>query len=488
MSRSLIAQLYARHRAPSRREMLQASLTAGAGLLLSNLVGCNQVGKAGKKVIVVGAGFGGLATAHELHSAGYDVTVLEARSRLGGRVLSTQSFIPKRNIELGGELIGTNHPYWIAYAKQFGLELIEMTEDKEAWAPIMIGSKVLNKEESDKVWEGIDTTLNKMTGLAEKVDAERPWLSPDAKALDERNVAGWLKEQEADQVTKDAITANLTSDNGVTTERQSLLGLLAAVKAGGGDKYWSDTETHRCGGGNQQLAYKLADAIGVSHVKTNTAVTNIAVAEKSVTVTLKDGTKLQADDVVLAVPPSVWHRISIEPALPATLQPQMGVNVKYFPAAKSRFWEQSKPKLSQYSLTDGPVSQTWDGTDGQPPGPACLVCFSGGPAAEACRSWKADGRDQKYLDILTRMYPEIRASFEKSAFMDWPADPFTGAGYSFPAPGQVTTVGPILYNGLGRLHFAGEHCCYGFVGYMEGALNSGVSLAKRLAKRDGVVK
>ena len=72
--------------------------------------------------------------------------------------------------------------------------------------------------------------------------------------------------------------------------------------------------------------------------------------------------------------------------------------------------------------------------------------------------------------------------------MDWPGDPWTGASYSFPAPGQVTTVGPVLHAGLGRLHFAGEHACYQFVGYMEGALHSGAALAKRLAVRDGFIK
>ncbi len=70
--------------------------------------------------------------------------------------------------------------------------------------------------------------------------------------------------------------------------------------------------------------------------------------------------------------------------------------------------------------------------------------------------------------------------------MDWIADPWTRAGYSFPAPGQVTTIGPILHRGLGRMHFAGEHCCYQFVGYMEGALHSGASLAKRIVDRDNL--
>ena len=68
--------------------------------------------------------------------------------------------------------------------------------------------------------------------------------------------------------------------------------------------------------------------------------------------------------------------------------------------------------------------------------------------------------------------------------MDWPLDPLTGGGYSFPRPGQIMSTGRLLYHGLGRLHFCGEHTSYKFVGYMEGGLNSGVSLAQRISKRD----
>ena len=57
--------------------------------------------------------------------------------------------------------------------------------------------------------------------------------------------------------------------------------------------------------------------------------------------------------------------------------------------------------------------------------------------------------------------------------MDWPSTSWTQCGYSFPAPGEVTTVGPVVREGVGRLHFAGEYASYAFVGYMEGALNSG---------------
>ena len=71
--------------------------------------------------------------------------------------------------------------------------------------------------------------------------------------------------------------------------------------------------------------------------------------------------------------------------------------------------------------------------------------------------------------------------------MDWPSDPWVKASYSFPAPGQVTAQGPTFGRGLGRLHFAGEYCAYAFMGYMEGALQSGAAAARRIVSHDGII-
>ena len=142
--------------------------------------------------------------------------------------------------------------------------------------------------------------------------------------------------------------------------------------------------------------------------------------------------------------------------------------------------------FQQHGLTDGNVSMTWDATDNQPGDEnAAMVAFSGGSAAEACLAIPKSGVDAAYRAELEKLYPGYGENFVSARFMDWPRDPLTMAGYSFPAPNEVTRAGPVLHNGLGRLHFAGEHCCYKFAGYMEGALNSGAALAKRLAVRDG---
>jgi monoamine oxidase len=209
-------------------------------------------------------------------------------------------------------------------------------------------------------------------------------------------------------------------------------------------------------------------------------------------VTCRDGRTIECDDVVLAVPPSTWPKIEFGPGLPPGLRPQMGANVKYLAHLKKRFW--AADKLSADALGNGAVQMTWDATDGQPgDDDACMVAFSGGPRAEQVLAFDKDKRDEEYARVLSLFYPTWKEHFARSRFMDWPRDPWTMASYSFPAPGQVTTQGPVMARGameIGgqpRLHFAGEHACYKFVGYMEGGLNSGVTVANRLAVRDGVL-
>src|SRR3954469_621822 len=78
-----------------------------------------------RTVIVVGAGFGGLACADTLAHGGVHVVLLEATGRAGGRVLTDRTFVPNDNVELGGEWIGSNHPTWLEFAQEFSLRLEE---------------------------------------------------------------------------------------------------------------------------------------------------------------------------------------------------------------------------------------------------------------------------------------------------------------------------------------------------------------------------
>src|SRR5581483_2994230 len=96
-----------------------------------------------------------------------------------------------------------------------------------------------------------------------------------------------------------------------------------------------------------------------------------------VTVTLASGQTAEADDVILAVPPSIWNKVGFEPAL------QMGTNIKYLIGLKGEFWKAAK--LAPDYLSDGPINMLWHQTDGQKGPGASLCAFSGGPSAEMCR-------------------------------------------------------------------------------------------------------
>src|SRR5512134_1676553 len=76
-----------------------------------------------RTITVIGAGLAGLSAAYDLHRAGWKVTVLEARDRVGGRVYSVRSFSNGLVAEGGGEYIEEDHTRMVALAKQFNLQL-----------------------------------------------------------------------------------------------------------------------------------------------------------------------------------------------------------------------------------------------------------------------------------------------------------------------------------------------------------------------------
>lgn len=474
----------------SRRQFL-----AGAGALAGTtlLSSCNLPGRRGgmsaKRVVVVGGGFAGLACAHELIAAGYDVTLVEAANRVGGRVRTTTEFVQGRVVEVGAELIGSNHPTWMAYKDRFGLEMLELSESETWEQPVILEGKRLEREAAGALLEEMDEAFNtNIEPLAATVDADQPWLTPKAKEHDARTTADWIASLECSDLCKRALTVEFTANNGQDTTKQSFLGNLAQVKGHGtAQSYRDESEVYRCLGGNQQLAFKLAETIPSKIL--GLPVRTIDYSQKTIVVTCNDGRTIECDDVVLAVPPSVWSRIDIKPGIPSTLAPQMGLNVKWFAHMKSRFWRANEQE--QYAMADGMVHMTWEGTDEQEgDGDIVFVAFSGGPSAGRARMLRGDAQKEAYLKELEALYPGFRVNVAgKTFFMDWPGETWAQASYSFPAPGQVTTHGPVMYEGLqGRLHFAGEHTCYRFVGYMEGALYSGAQLAARIAKRDGIVK
>lgn len=432
-------------------------------------------------IVVVGGGFAGLSAAYELETVGYKVTVLEARNEVGGRVESkTGDPVPGQVVEHGAELIGLNHKAWWSYKRILGLHLRPILES--GTSPVILGGKPLSSQQATILLHQMNEAQKLINNAARAVNAQEPWNTRSARALDRLSLAKGLKRIPMSKQCRLAYLELLQTDNGVQATKQSWLGNLAMIKGGGLRRYWTDTETHRCEGGNQQLAFRLKSKL--TDVRTKTTVTGIEIGKNGAVVSLKGHRPISCDDVILAIPPSLWFSpgaVRFKPRLPRAYGVQFGKNVKNLLNVKKGCWKPDSASMS----TDGPVDLTWEGTDGQPGTRAGFVAFSGANDAVTCASW---GRYQrkKYLQVLGSVYPNIKRTATRQRFMDWPQNKWTRGSYSFPAPGQVTTAGPLLRSGFKkRLHFAGEHTCNAFVGYMEGALQSGLRVAEQLARRDG---
>ena len=452
-------------------------------------------------VAIVGAGFAGLMAAYALRKV-CDVTVFEARDRVGGRVWSQKK--SSGIIETGGELIGYAHPQWLMLAKHFGLGLSVLSTDANFEGlrlkmPLYLDGKSLDEDEAETVYDEMTKAFNLLCAQAKAIeDPYHPWLATDAEQLDNTPMSKWIAERRCTPPTELAIRQEFSNDGGTLTENQSLLGNLAVVagaaRHGGVDDFFTQTENLRCSEGNQALATKLAGATmdDGGKIYLSTPVNRIEIRPGNVTIELK-GNRLSADYVILAIPanlypPHAGATIEIDPA-PQGHHITMGTAVKYLSSLKHRFW--IGHGLSPVSTSDR-FGVTWEGTDNQIADSGREVelnLFAGSTMAEqAIDAYRGGGlrEVQKFYEArIGAVYRNYAANLTQApTFMAWPLEPWTGGGYSSPAPGEVCTAGKRLGEPFhDRLFFAGEHTCPAYYGYMEGALQSGKLTAARILQR-----
>ena len=159
----------------SRRDVLASATAVVAGTLIrERLAAQPEPARApGKRVLVIGAGFAGLACADELAYAGYQVTVVEARDRIGGRVKSNTTLIKNQTLEEGGELVGPNQPIWNAYRKRFGFEFVKM-ESRDIDV-IELGGMLKTKKDAVALYNQMNDAFTRLNDLAEPIPAYTPW-------------------------------------------------------------------------------------------------------------------------------------------------------------------------------------------------------------------------------------------------------------------------------------------------------------------------
>ncbi len=485
------------------------------------------------RVAVVGGGFAGVAAAAVLQNLQAQVTLFEAREELGGRVssitmmpstsrpttgLSTGQAPTPRILERGAELIGRNHPAWIRLARDLGLGLsVISTEDLYEGMGLRprlrIGGKDLTEKEMKKLDGEMKKVLDKLVLLAETVYGipvrlppppsanatafepwYEPWHIPGSARYDQKSLGGWINDNTSSSARSKARAAlryGFSNDMAIDVDKLSLLAMLTHIAGGGFGRYWDDTEVYRCEDGNQSLAIKLGQRLREgcppATLRLGELVTAIKATATGITVTSRQDVQgapsrdSKFDYLILTTPSTVWSTLDLGGTWQLPSPMQSGPAVKYLAyGIDTRYWiEQGNAP----SGDDDQLGQLWESTDNQMGGSNIgLTVFAGGPYALLPPGQNADKVFQKGMENLL---PGARSHVKSGLYVDWTHAPHIMTGYSAPGLGQVTGIQRRMQEPFGpgnRIYLAGEEVSAPFFGFMEGALQSGIKAAERVAK------
>jgi monoamine oxidase len=443
-----------------------------------------------RTVTIIGAGLAGLSAAYDLQRAGWNVTVLEARNRVGGRVHTIRKFSDGLVAEGGGEFIDQQHTRMLAFAKEFNLTLGEVgswqgqTDDWGAYEGKAGRSSDVNvwgfdlSKEYGRVWSSL-------AELAKYVpDPLHPETAPDAKELDDQSVADWLNTQDIHPLAKLAFANHIRSEYTCEPEQFSLLDL-----ARNATMYYSTPSlyksTYRIIGGNDQIPRAIAALL--PDVRLNAEVTSVNHQTDGVSVTYKQGDSFHtifSAFAILAIPLTTARRIEFAPPLPAAHQRMVnevsyGAVTKVLIQYRKRFWHESgwNGRLS----TDQPIVQTWEATSHLQGERGILTAYTGGEPGAKLSALSDEERIKLAVEVIEKIFPGSSSLIESTATLAWFNEPFTRASYMALAPNEVTAHWQTLFQPAGRLFFAGEHAT-AIQGFMEGAVESGQRAAEQIIR------
>jgi monoamine oxidase len=238
-------------------------------------------------------------------------------------------------------------------------------------------------------------------------------------------------------------------------------------------------QKHRFVGGSQQVARRLADILGDS-VRLDWPVRKIEHGASGVTVSGPRG-EVRGQRAVVAVPATLSGRLEYDPPLPAdrdqlTQRLPSGSVIKFHAVYDEPFWRtegysgilQSTDAFCRITLDASPPEGT----------PGVLVGFLEGLTAIRAASLSADERRRRVLADLELAFGRRAAAPVAFVERDWAAEQWTRGCYgAHLPPGAWTQYGPALRRPVGRIHWAGTETATRWMGYIDGAIESGLTAA-----------
>jgi monoamine oxidase len=442
-----------------------------------------HVGSPGSRVdvAVVGAGLAGLVAARDLLAAGLSVLVLEARDRVGGRLLN-HTLKGGAVVEVGGQWVGPTQDRVLALAEELGVGLYPTYEEGEHFLAVNGAVKRYSGDDfalPEDALADVGETQQRLEEMASTVPLEEPWRAAQAAAWDAQTLDTWLVANANTEIGLGYWRTLVPALFSAEASEMSLLHFLFYCRSGGTIDRLVAThggaQESRLEGGSQHLASRLAEQLG-DVVRLGSPVRAIRQDDRGVEVTYNGGV-VEAGRAVVAIPPTLAGRIRYSPALPPlrdqlTQQVPMGYVIKVQIAYPEPFWRAEGLSGSVFSLDDE-VSVIFDNS---PPDLSCgvLLGFLEGAHARLAGRLPPQERKELILSVFAKFFGSRAANFDEYVEKEWATEEWSRGCYGGRfGTGVWTGYGEALREAVGRIHWAGTETAEIWNGYMDGAVRSG---------------
>ena len=455
-------------------------------------------GKRRVDVVVVGAGLAGLTAARRLVRAGLTVTVVEARNRVGGRVLQRE-IAPGEESERGGTFVGPTQDHIIGLARELGVGTFPTFVDGEN-VYYADGDRMTYSDTGPTgsappdpvIVPDLATVVTRLNDMSRAVPVDAPWEAAGGADLDRQTLESWIRENSVSEKFRRLVRVATRPIFGAEPRDLSLLFVLFYIAASGDERNVGTFERNfntrdgaqelRFEGGSGLIVRRLARRLR-GRVVLRSPVSRIVQGRSGVR--LESGrVQVRAERAIVAVPPTLAGRIDYSPNLSAgrdqlTQRVPQGTLLKVTAVYDRPFWRDKGLNGAAVSL-NGPVNATFD--DSPPDGaPGVLFGFVGGDEARTHlgRS-RADRRAavlRNFADYFGAEALRPRSYFETN----WPGARWSRGGpVGIYGPGTLTAQGHKIREPEGFIHWAGTETSTYWNGYMDGAVRSGERAAREV--------
>jgi monoamine oxidase len=441
-------------------------------------------------IAVVGAGLAGLTAARDVIAAGASAVVLEARDRVGGRVLN-EPIGGDAVVEVGAQWIGPTQDRLAALASDMGVATFPTYSQGEnliEWRGSPRRYRGTIPRINPAVLADVQQAQTRLNRMSRSVPLDRPWAGPKARRRDGMTAKTWLRRNMATRAGRELLEIAIEAVWAAEPEDVSLLHILFYIHSAGSLQLLLDTEggaqQDRFVGGSQLVPLALAERLGEEVVVRESPVRRIEHGDGAVTLHADGGAQVRARRAIVAIAPTLAGRIVYDPPLPGhrdqlTQRMPLGTVAKCMAVYDEPFWRERG--LSGQATSDiGPVKLTFDNS---PPGgaPGVLLGFLEGERAREAGRLSPEERRRVVLDCFGRLFGDQARRPAHYVERLWAEEEFTRGCYGCHLPtGAWTSYGEALRAPIGPLHWAGAEVAQVWSGYMDGAVRSGESAAREV--------